>query len=182
MAERSQIAGTKPDRSYQRANTEKLIYKFPGTASGGNHSYFPKGVRISRYKGPESNKGLKGVPQSVLDFAEDAVLNNPIFKEATKLGMVGDDPMKTAYFYATRSVQGTTRKVIDPTNNLRRLEEKVNTAKLKSAQEEEKRALTQEIMESERRVTTRRRNPRSLLAQLPETLGNTLGSGQTLGV
>lgn len=167
---KNNLPGARPDRDYQRTNTRKLLYTFRDTMSGGNHT------------GLNKVRGFEDLPTSIQHWTQDLVLDNPVFKEATKLGLVGDNPTETAYRYATRDVKGGIRKPINPTSGLRRLEEKINTAKLKSSQEEEKRRLTQEIMESERRTTTRRRSPRSLLAQLPsqDNFG-TLGAQQTLG-
>ena len=168
---KNNLPGAKTDRDYQRTHTRKLLYTFKDTMSGGNH------------RGIDKKVGFEDLPTSIQHWTQDLVIDNPVFQEATRLGLVGDNPTETAYRYATRGVQGPIRKPINPTNNLRRLEDKVNTAKLKSSQEEEKRRLTQEIMESERRVTTRRRNPRSLLAQLPSRQDDfgTLGAQQTLG-
>jgi hypothetical protein len=148
---------------------------FPGAMEGGNFYYYTKG--------PSAGK----VPTSISQYVEDFVTNDPRYQTAKKLGILEEagkrynqnftDPM----YIGTRKVRGPVREAVDPADSLARLEEFTNERQLQASQEEDKRALTQEIMEREQRVTRRRRNPRSLLAQLPNFQGGTLGTQQTLG-
>ena len=170
------VGDKRPDRAYiQRTGNKEGKFMFPGTMGGGNFGYYTRG--------PQAGK----VPLSVSQYVEDFVTNDPRYQTAKRLGILEEagkrysqsftDPMNIA----TSGVRGPIRKPVDPSASLARLEEFSNERQLQASQEEDKRALTQEIMEREQRVTKRRRNPRSLLAQLPNLQGGTLGSPQTLG-
>ena len=170
------VEDARPDRAYiQRTGKREGQFMFPGTMEGGNFSYYTRG--------PSAGK----VPTSISQYVEDFVTNDPRYQTAKRLGILEEagkrfnqnftDPM----LVATRDVKGPIRKPVNPADSLARLEEFSNERQLQASQEEDKRALTQEIMEREQRVTKRRRNPRSLLAQLPNLQGGTLGTQQTLG-
>ena len=131
------------------------------------------------------------LPESYRDYIEDYVINDPRYKEAQALGIFDEASKRyninfdNPYAVGSRYRGSGTRRALQPKDideRMRMLEGISKERQLRTSQEEQKRQLTQDIMEKERTVRRRTRNPRSLLAQIPSATDDTLGSRQTLGV
>ena len=130
------------------------------------------------------------LPESYRDYIEDYVINDPRYKEAQALGIFDeakkryginfDNPYAVGSRFRGRGADRALQpKDID--ERMRMLEGISKERQLRTSQEEQKKQLTQDIMEKERTVRRRTRNARSLLAQLPSATDDTLGTRQTLG-